>query len=133
MVDRADDDKGEGDDCFVPPVPPPSFQHCRVFPKMKSQGLLATALGALAFIAPSLAAVPKITRSGKYLYAEDGSRFFIKVCSRFLKPLNSTILFIIGFITQVARTTKAWGRCQTHGRNFSAFTMRGKHRLRVLG
>jgi len=39
----------------------------------------AAALAAIAtLLAPSVLAIPKVTRTGRYLYQEDGTRFYIK-------------------------------------------------------
>jgi hypothetical protein len=41
--------------------------------------LLFVALLALLAVLPATRAIPQITRKGKYLYDESGSRFYIKV------------------------------------------------------
>ncbi|KAF7789199.1 hypothetical protein EIP86_000138 [Pleurotus ostreatoroseus] len=45
---------------------------------MRSSSRLATVLAGAALLATGANALPKVTRSGRYLYNEDGSRFFIK-------------------------------------------------------
>lgn len=50
------------------------------------KGLLSALLSAV-LVAPYCRALPKITREGKYLYDESGTRFFIKVSGRTLKVL----------------------------------------------
>ncbi|KAJ7895556.1 1,3-beta-glucanosyltransferase [Mycena olivaceomarginata] len=40
--------------------------------------LAAAALAGIVVLAPTASALPKVSRAGKYLYTEDGNRFFIK-------------------------------------------------------
>ncbi|KAJ7867260.1 hypothetical protein B0H13DRAFT_1636226, partial [Mycena leptocephala] len=44
------------------------------------------ALASVATPVSTVGAIPKITRTGRYLYADDGTRFFVSVLSlRFMK------------------------------------------------
>jgi hypothetical protein len=70
---------------------------------------LSTALAAIGALASVANALPKITRTGKYLYDESGGRFYIRVSDRYayssFAKSSLTALIRLGNRVSTSRTT----------------------------